>query len=276
MSKRLDTAAKVLPTRQYTFNSRTSPLNYSDTTRNTIVCNLGKDAFKVPDNQECLLSVITAEIQYGLLPPTFDVVPTFSILGEGGSGVISTNQTFNGVNITNNYTLAQLITALNGKTYTHGANTLTLGVAQTSGAYTLNFSITGGTGSYIILMGSLNTPQLGINAVPGVTTPPSFLFPFTTPSAPLLQPKYFIVRSPDLQTMYNQAIAKIQNIPPQTGNYMFYQNYSDFDTRVLSPYIQMFQLQLCDEDGNPINLRGNDWSINVQFKFVPKQNLEFM
>ena len=43
-----------------------------------------------------------------------------------------------------------------------------------------------------------------------------------------------------------------------------------------SPYIQMFQIQLCDEDGNPINLRGNDWSINVQFKFVPKQNLEFM
>ena len=275
MSK-TDTASKVLPSRQYTFNSRTSPLNYSDTTRNTIVCNLGKDAFKVPPDQDCLMSVITAEIQYSTGTPfTFDSVPTFSIFGEGGSGVIQTNQTLNGINTTSNYTVAQLVTALNAKTYTHGANTLTLGVAVTSGAYTLNFSLTGGTGSYVFSFNQMNIPQLGINGSLTGTTP-SFVLPFTTPSAPLLLPKYFLVRSPDMQTMYSQAIAKIQNIPPQSGAFIFYQNFSDFDTRVLTPYIQMFQLVLCDEDNNPVNLRGGDWSINIQFKFIPKTNLEFM
>ena len=53
---------KVLPTRQYCFNSRLTPQDPTDTKRSTILCDLGKDAFAVPPDQDCLLSVITAEI----------------------------------------------------------------------------------------------------------------------------------------------------------------------------------------------------------------------
>lgn len=273
---KVDNNAKILPTRQYTFNSRVSPLNYLDTMRSTILCNLGKDAFRVPADQDCLMSVITAEIQFQSSSNfTFDSVPTFSLVGEGGSGVISTNQTLSGVNTTTNYTVPSLVASINAKAYTHGANTLTLGASIASGTNQIAFTLTGGTAPYLIYFNQQNIPQLGVNGS-ATGAYPFFTFPFTAPSAPLLQPKYFIVRSPDMQTMYNQAIAKIQNIPPQSGNVIFYQNFSDFDTRILSTFVQTFQLLLCDEDNNPMNLRGNDWSINIQFKFIPKQNLEMM
>lgn len=273
INKQVSLESKVLPTRQYTFNSRISPLNLLDTKRSTIQCNLGKDAFTVPADQDCLLNVITAEIQFSTSAPyTFDSIPTFSIYGDNGSGNNFTAQTLAGINTTTSYTVATMITALTGQTYTHGTKTLTLTVALVSGQFNLNFSVSGGTGSYVFTFNQMNIPQLGLNGSLTGTTP-TFVLPYSAPSAPMMQPKYFLVRSPDLQTMYSQAIAKIQNIPPQSGTYIYYQNFSDFDTRVLSSYVGTFQLTLYDEDGNPMNLRGGDWSINIQFKFVPKQNL---
>jgi hypothetical protein len=84
-----------------------------------------------------------------------------------------------------------------------------------------------------------------------------------------------MIKSPDLQTMYSQPIAKIQN-DVAIGGTVFYKNFSRFDTRVLSQFIKTFLLQVLDENGNIANLHCNDWSINLQFKFVPKQNLHIM
>jgi hypothetical protein len=262
--------SKLLPTRQYCFNSRASPItDITDNKRSTIQCDLGKDAFRVPDDQDCLMSVITAEIPMQNF--TFDTVPTFQIY----NAVTTSTQTFGGINTTTAYTVATLITALNNTTYTHNAQTVTLTVTQAAGTNCLTFTLAG-TGSPFSFIFNSNIPQLGINAVFNKNNGSQFPSPFTPPSSPLLVPKYYIVRSPDMQTMYSQPIAKIQTDLTYLSNTIYYKNFSSFDTRVLSPFIQNFQLQLTDEDGNPIHLRGADWSINVQFKFIQKQNLEVM
>lgn len=263
---------KVLPTRQYCFNSRVSPItDVSDSKRSTIQCNLDKDAFRIPDDQDCLMSVITAEIPINTI--TFDKIPQFYIYHPS---LGSTIQTFAGIDINTTYTITTLIAALNGTTYTHFGYSMTLAVTRAAGQNYLTFDLTtsGFTGFFISF--GTNIPQLGINVAYNNQQGANFPVPYTAPSAPLLISKYYMVKSPDLQTMYNQPIAKIQTDLTYQSTTIYYKNFSNFDIRILSPFVQNFQLQLTDEDGNVVNLRGLDWSINVQFRFLPKQKLEIM
>lgn len=256
-------AAKTLPAINRIFNSRTQNLLDTESTRSTILCDLGNNSFKIPDDQDCLMSVITAEIPNFLY--TFDTIPSFSITGLGDA-VTSITSVFQlqGVDINTAYTIATLRTAITAKTYTHGTYTLTLTVTAVNGTNQYNFAISGGVGDYFI-QGKI--PQIGL------TSSSQYMFPFTAPTSPKLSPNYFVVRSPDLQTMYSQPIAKFQCDVART-NTVFYKNYSNFETRILSPFVGIFQLQIQDEDGVPLNLRGYDWSVHVLFRFIPKQNLE--
>lgn len=264
--------SKVLPTRQFILNSRSSPItDVTDTKRSTIQVNLDKDAFRIPDDQDCLLSVITAEIPMQTF--TFNKIPTFQISNQWGTS----SQTFTGIDTNTTYTVSTLVAALNNTNYSHFGYTASLSVTATAGTNVLTFTVSiAGFFTPISFIFFDNIPQLGINAIyNGIAGVPQ-VSPYTAPSAPLLIPKYYIVKSPDIQTMYAQPIAKIQTDLTYQNTTIYYKNFSQFDTRVLSPFVQTFQLQLTDEDGIPINLRGADWSINIQFKFIKKQKLEIM
>ena len=423
--------SKILPPRQYCFNSRLTPLDATDAKRSTIVCSLGKDAFRVPEDQDCLMSVITAEVPSTTSPfqtndnqtfylsttnniaaynttftsavqtipdttyillkscPNTLIVNTLMKPDTTGGGLTSGTTYFVktvetpvtislwtqvGTTVTLTITAYGAITFNSTNYYVHiyGASSLGVpdGAYQTSASGsttsivftspTSNTQVTSGAGVSVTLCRiSLSTTLGGstmaltassptiiftcsfsaactlgfigdttytnatiastlnnktLTLISGTTTPLTatlsgmnqltlsvganyyLFFPLDIPQigayptlvgsalggnsvtfaqVPYINPKYFIVRSPDMQTMYSQPIAKIQN-DVASGNLIFYQNFSQFDTRILSTFVQTFQLQLQDENGNPAHLHGSDWSINVQFKFIPKQNLEVM
>lgn len=248
------------------------------TYRNRVTINLF-EPIRVPDGFDAFISVSDAQIPNSYYNINdFNKTVSFNVV-QSGAGTVST------VTLTipiGNYSLAQLVSALNGKalpttvglatntilTLTCVATTTTGYAAQTnlnigfssSAGVVTNYSITGFT-----------SPVFGFNNQTIVNTGTIGAL------SPVLLPKYYIIASTLISASQAPGLAnKVLPIGkvPATVAYGYYESFRqmiDFDQKIGDRFITQFDVFVLDDNGNDISFNGTDWSCTLQFNIRKTQ-----
>jgi hypothetical protein len=251
---------------QLTLNSRTSIfVNSANVTNRSIIqVQLDRDSIPVPEGYKCSVSVISAEILNGIRQVDETTYQTIIAttdsnypLNRGTVGFTVT--TTLRIPIGNAYTPTTLATAINGKTFTLN------GIVRTFIASQVANNITVSAGAGVFLFTDKPIPIIGL--YPAYK---SFLFgsSLAAVSPPLLQQKFLQITS-SFKTTRNQPLCKIPINAP-FNSYILFSPTIPFPVRINEEVINTFQIYLLNEDGIQVNNNSNDWSVTLQFDFIPK------
>ena len=246
------------------------------TYRNRITINLF-EPIRVPDGFDAFISVSDAQIPNSYYNINdYNKTLTFNIV----QGVITST-----VSVTlpiGNYSIAQLVSALNGRvlpstvglatntvlTLTCASTTTTGYTAQTN--FNIGFTSSPGVAANYTITG-FTSPVLGFNNQTIVNTGTIGAL------SPVLLPKYYIIASTLISA--SQAPGLVNKVlpigkVPATVAYGYYESFRqmiDFDQKIGDRFITQFDVFVLDDNGNDISFNGTDWSCTLQFNIRKQQ-----